>query len=301
MTDELSAAKRWNAEARQLHAQGRTPEALQPARAALDIVERIQGENHPDTTNVRIGLSIVCEQLSLYAEAEEQARKAVRATEDGPAGLRMHALARLAVSVRISGNLASAENLYQQALEHATTDAEKSALWCGLGIVYKYAKRYDEAEKLYRDALALVNPDGPAAASLWHNLGGLDHARRRYASGEPAARRSVRIRVQSLGPDHPTVAADLAALASLLCGQRKYVEAERLYRQALAVFRAVYGEDNFETAVTYNDLGALEAARGNIGKACRYYEKSVAVKRRIFGDGHPEVALTERNLAFVTR
>ena len=76
----------------------------------------------------------------------------------------------------------------------------------------------------------------PELATLYHNLGGLEHARGRYARGEPFARRSVALREQALGLDHPTVAADVAALAALLVGQGKYDEAEAFYQRALAIF-----------------------------------------------------------------
>src|SRR5207302_1865868 len=116
---------------------------------------------------------------------------------------------------------------------------------CGLGTVYKDAGRYDEAEALYRRALTIARPDGVAAASLWHNLAGLDHARGQYAAGEPAARRSVALRTAAVGPQHPSVAADQAALASLLAGQGKYAEAEALYREALSVFEHVYPPNSY--------------------------------------------------------
>ena len=302
--DGLSAARSWNAQARRLHAEGRTAEALEPARAALAVVRRARGPRHDDTTSVRIGLSIICERLSLYDEAEEHAERAVAATDhDGaPVRLRTHALSRLAVMDRIRGRLDHAGMLYEQAIALATTnpsatDSDQVSLLSGLGVVHKAAKRYDAAEALYRKALGMTNPDGDAAASLWHNLGGLDHARGRHAAGEPAARRSVRIRAALLGADHPMVAADQAALASLLAGQKKYREAEDLYLTALVIFEKTYGVENYEVAVTHNDLGALEAARGNTDLARRHYYLAIALKTGILGAGHPEVALTRRNLA----
>jgi len=67
-------------------------------------------------------------------------------------------------------------------------------------------------------------PEASVLASLYHNLGGLEHARGAFATGEPLARRAVAIRTRTLGPEHPDVAADMAALAALLDGQGKYDE-----------------------------------------------------------------------------
>ncbi|GAA1672827.1 tetratricopeptide repeat protein [Fodinicola feengrottensis] len=296
--DGLGVARIWNAQARRLHAEGRTAEALEPARAALALVQRVRGARHGDTTNVRLGLSIICERLSLYDEAEEQAERSVTATDhdDAPVRLRAHALSRLAALSRIRGRLAHAEILYQHAMALSTADdTDRVSLLTGLGVVYKATKEYDAAERLYRKAMGMTNPHGAAAASLWHNLGGLDHARGRYAAGEPAARRSVRIRSRLLGVKHPTVAADKAALASLLVGQGKFDEAEDLYLTALLIFSDAYGMDNYEMAVTHNDLGALAAARGNPELARRHYTQAIAIKTKILGANHREVALTQRN------
>ena len=106
----------------------------------------------------------------------------------------------------------------------------------------------------------------PLAATLFHNLGGLEHARGRYAEGEPHARRSVEIRERLLGPDHPDTAADVAALAALLDGQGKYDEAEQLYRRALAVFERAYGPEHYEVAVNLNNLAALYHATRASGR-----------------------------------
>ena len=67
-------------------------------------------------------------------------------------------------------------------------------------------------------AVAAAGQAGEARALLavlYHNLGGLEHARGAFASGKPLARRAVDIRTRTLGPEHPDVAADMAALAPL--------------------------------------------------------------------------------------
>jgi hypothetical protein len=71
-------------------------------------------------------------------------------------------------------------------------------------VLYKYTGCFREALRLYRRALTIavkvLGPEHPEVATLCHNLGGLEHARGRYARGEPFARRSVAIREKALGP-----------------------------------------------------------------------------------------------------
>ena len=65
-------------------------------------------------------------------------------------------------------------------------------------MLYKYNGRFTKAARLYRQALSsLIAAQGaehPWVATLYHNLGGLEHARGNHARGEPFARRSVAIR-----------------------------------------------------------------------------------------------------------
>src|SRR5688572_2959775 len=57
-----------------------------------------------------------------------------------------------------------------------------------LGILYKYTGEFDKAERLYRDALAnLIEQYGEEysfVATLYHNLGGLFHAREDFATAD---------------------------------------------------------------------------------------------------------------------
>src|SRR5438093_125331 len=68
--------------------------------------------------------------------------------------------------------------------------------------------------------------DDVALASVYHNLGGLEHARGNYEAAEPLARRSVELRELALGAKHPDVAADRAALAAIVDALGRDEEAE---------------------------------------------------------------------------
>ena len=153
---------------------------------------------------------------------------------------------------REAGRYSEAESLYLRALalaEQVSGPREVAIICNSLAVVYKYTGKFDDAERLYRRALPLLEqslgPQHPQIAAIYHNLGGLEHARGRFAAGEPLARRSVEIREQALGPNHPEVAADIAALAAILDGQGKYDESEPLYSRALAIFEREYGPEHY--------------------------------------------------------
>jgi hypothetical protein len=61
----------------------------------------------------------------------------------------------------------------------------------------RYSGRFDEAERLYRRALAIMEkalgPEHVEVATLYHNLGGLEFSRGRYAPGEHRNRMRIHL------------------------------------------------------------------------------------------------------------
>ena len=219
----------------------------------------------------------------------------------------MDGLCRRAIALRDQAHYREAEVLLRRALAVADEGAESHdpricPVLNELGVLYKYMGRFDEAGQVYHRALAVAagragHPDDATMATLYHNLGGLEHARERYAAGEPYARRAVAIREQLLGPNHPEVAADLAALAPILDAQGKRREAAAMMVRSLGILEQAYGPDHYEVAVTLNNLAALCYAEGNRAEALRLYSRALAIKEKQLGSDHPDVATTLNNMA----
>ena len=207
------------------------------AAAALEI------EHGPESWEVVQALILVGwirQELQEHKEAERVLRRAVDIAEglSGPpelALLRVRALESLAASLRIQGRYHEAETVFRRALAEAEEEFGPSSgpvadVLGGLGVTFKYAGRFDEAESLFRRAIAIVesgDADPSALATLYHNFGGLEHARGNYEAAEPLARRSVELREQAFGPAHPDAAADRAALAAIVDALGRHDEAER--------------------------------------------------------------------------
>jgi tetratricopeptide (TPR) repeat protein len=219
-------------------------------------------------------------------------------------------LAALAMTVR--GTSLTAAGRYREAFVQLRNAAVESENVFGpqsielanalnqLGVAAKYAAEFDAADAAYHRALQILGRRRDAVlqrADLYHNLGGLEHARRRFAVGEPYARRALAIRAQALGPDSVAAAADKTALAALLEGQRKFLEAELLYREALATFECAYGSTHYEVGVAANNLASLYQAQRRFDEAEPLYLRSLAIKESLLPAGHPDIAIPLNNLA----
>ena len=173
------------------------PAALELSLEAVGAIEAAEGPESPSLVEALIVLTSVQQAGSSLDEAERMSLRAVAIAEKLPdepelVPLRLRALESLAVTYRLQGRYAEAEDVFRRALaeaeEHLGQDATPVAdLLSGLAIAFKYWGRFDEAEALYRRALAIAEradgADSSAVASIYHNLGGLEHARGDYAGG----------------------------------------------------------------------------------------------------------------------
>ncbi|MFE5549931.1 tetratricopeptide repeat protein [Streptomyces sp. NPDC056534] len=200
-------------------------------------------------------------------------------------------------SLLLSFTLAAAENV------HGVKSLEVARLCNQSGVLGKYTGNFDHSQRLYIRALMILRrelgPDHDSVATIYHNLGGLEHSRGNPELGEPWAAWSVEVRERLHGPDHPLVAADLAAWAPLLVGCGRLEEAEIQLQRALKIFEAV--GDDYERAVTLHNMAALQHARGADREALAGYVQALVVKECVLGAHHPDLATSLVNLAGVCR
>jgi tetratricopeptide (TPR) repeat protein len=207
---------------------------------------------------------------------------------------------------RERGRYHSAEGCWRRGLAQLSRGAWPTpvhlSIWNELGIVYKYLGNFTAASKFYRLALKHSNirvigrERDDFLATLYHNLGGLEHARRHFRRGELYARKSLLLRRRTSAPGGVEVAADKVALAAILDGSRKFSESQKLYRQALRVYRPVYGTSHREIALILNNLAAMYQQSGRPIQAAKYYQAALGMKRRELGAAHPDVGTTMNNL-----
>jgi tetratricopeptide (TPR) repeat protein len=177
--------------------------------------------------------------------------------------------------------------------------------------------KYDEAEPLYRQSLAIdrkvsvlmyvclfhrtssqvYGDEHPEVATDLNNLAVLLEAQGKYNEAEPVYRQSLVIMRMVLGEEHPDVTTSLNNLAALLNAQGKYDESIPLLRQSLGIMRKVLGEEHPAVATALNNLAELLRAQGKDDEAEPLYRQSLEILRKILGEEHPNVARSLNNLA----
>jgi tetratricopeptide (TPR) repeat protein len=296
-----------------LQAEGRLDEAFHACTEALRLIEESDGSESPDVANLLTDLAEIEHErgnvsaallLAERAAAIEQALQDVF-TGETAACIRTRTLALLGTIRRTHGDYAGAEGPLVDAVSIAAAEfgersEETARAQNDLGVLYKYWGRFDEGLRLYGRALASMiaihGEDSLPCAAVYHNVGGILHARGDFAAAEEPTRRAWEISRRLLGADDPRTIRDAVAYAAILDGLERYDESERIYLSALAIYDTSLGADHDEVATTLHNLAAVLAARGDDAGAEQHYRSALTMKETLFGADHPEVAVTCNNL-----
>jgi tetratricopeptide (TPR) repeat protein len=150
-----------------------------------------------------------------------------------------------------AGRYSEAEKLLKLALTEAErfgpSDLRLATSLNSLAVLHKAQGKYDQAEPLYKRALAIwekaLGPEHPDVATSLNNLAGLYHDQGKYDQAEPLYKRALPIMEKALGPEHRDVATSLNNLAGLYKAQGKYGQAEPLCKRALAIKEKALGPE----------------------------------------------------------
>ena len=135
-----------------------------------------------------------------------------------------------------------------------------------LARVCRYARRFDEALRLYAQTLAVQQrvhgPDHPATLRARSRLGNTYFAAGQYPQAMRWFRDILIKRLKVLGPDHPDTLRSKSSLANTCLVMGHPLQAERLHRETLETRTRVLGPDHVRTR---SSRQRLDAARGLLG------------------------------------
>ncbi|MEM7349910.1 MAG: serine/threonine-protein kinase [Acidobacteriota bacterium] len=127
-------------------------------------------------------------------------------------------------------------------------------------------------------------------ARLLATLGSAYRAWGRYEDAERLLEESLAIRQALYGTAHPEVAESLNALGELARNLSDYGAAEERHRQALAIVEAQPGGDPLGEAATRQRLGRVLFEQSDPAGARANLERACTVRRQLQGDHHMETA-----------
>ncbi|HTW81980.1 MAG TPA: tetratricopeptide repeat protein [Terracidiphilus sp.] len=245
------------------------PEAQIQLEKALQLRQRVLGNEHPDTLIVDQNLASIYLDQGKFSKAETLLSKTLEAQR------------------RILGeqNPDTLTSMYD------------------LADVYVHEEKPERAEPLFASVLRarrrVLGDDDPATLISMYALGRLYQEQGKFAQAEPLVKDALEGQRRKLGENHPEILLSMNSLASLYVNENKYAQAEPLYLETLDIERRTLGEEHRYTVFTLNSLAYLYQAEGKFPQAETFYAKTFDLQRRMLGADHADTLSTAFNLATV--
>ena len=268
-------------------------------RRALEIQQRVLGQNDRETAKTLNDLGTCLMFDGKFAEAEKAHRQAltILLRTIGPNTIdSAKVMNNIASSLVRLGQYQDAAQFYRQSLAiqkklESPNDPRMLSPISNLGVVDYYLGDFAEAERVDREAIdmrrKLNGPDHPETLKPMNNLATLFNAEGRFADAEMLNRQVLDARRRVLGPDHPDTLRSLSNLAGVLEEEGQLEEAEKLERELLDARRRVLGPDNVVTFETMQQLAAALAMTGQIAEGGQLLREAVDGLRRVAGPDNP--------------
>ncbi len=209
----------------------------------------------------------------------------------------------------LNQELARAEELARLLLQHMedtgaveTDDAVETML--RLALTVKALDRLDEAEALYRRALAVAErlaggkPNGDVAMVLG-NLGSLSMARGDYGEARALRERALAMREALFGRENVEVATDLSNLAQIAYRQKRHAEALTLFEECLALRQRLLGSAHSAVMQTRSSMAVVLRDLGRLDEAAAHLTEVAAAEETLYGENNAQRAATLNNLGDV--
>lgn len=180
--------------------------------------------------------------------------------------------------------------------------AKRALIISSKASVLNQSGMFDEAEKLGREALALLTEtfgeNHPYTIESLNNLSITLDALGDYAGSEEAMRRSLNSTIETLGDDHPSVGTMWNNLAIIRGHRQAHQESIEALLKALEIRVKALGDDHLDTIVTLTNLGYAHDELKQFEVAEAYYRRGLGAASRVLGPDHPQLGFIFNNLSF---
>jgi len=186
----------------------------------------------------------------------------------------------------LEGRFGDAEKLLAAALRRAAQQrpesVEHAAALSDLADLYRAQARYEEAEPLFRQAIALLERLGDAAhahaARPLNSLALVYRAQGLYERAEPLCHRALAILEALNGPEHPSTASALSNLLTVYLAQGRYCDAGPLFRRSVAIKERLLGPRHPDLAGSFSNYAAFLRKTSGDAEAAAWEARAEALR-----------------------
>ena len=228
-------------------AAGETDKAVGSIEKIITLGEQMMGKNNPDIIRLYGQKAVMLRNLSRYDEAEKEIgnmrRKAKRAAGEDSS--------LYGVSLNITGSIKRMQN------------------------------EFADAEKYYRDAIAVLEKSGAVAekdlAEVYINMNDLLGETNQLADAKIYGEKGYQLAKRIFGDQSDRTLSALNNYGMTLKKLGELELAEQRLAESLELHRRVFGADHPETAIAEMNMGLLYVARGKYEKAEQDYDAAMKI------------------------
>jgi CHAT domain-containing protein len=308
----LQQARTLEYEASILSAAGKMDDALQPARQALDLREKLLGPEDASLERPLFVLGRTFERKADFKQAALFYERALAVQEKSSGLVSRRAwriLNNLSVVYLEMDELDKGESMLNQTLEigekvYGPDYIILANTLINMGNFYDEKADYSRAETFYERAVAIAEKKmGPKATGLevvLANLAGVASERGDYEKAEKIAQRAVSI-AELGGPSNPRLGLPLENLAEAYRLDGQPEAAEALYQRALSIYEKTLGLEHPLVADTLSGLGDIYRDRHDFERAESYYQRALAIRQKVLGEAHSAIGESLDHLGSIYR
>jgi tetratricopeptide (TPR) repeat protein len=289
---------------------GRYSDALEIAKIAYPIEQRIVGEKHIYVANsydllARIYLSINAKDSLGFDFAKKALvlRKELVGAFHPEVAMYLNNLAQLysqigqydkALPFQEQAMVAYKKSLGDEHLDYVTSVNNLALLYFKMGQYEKALPLNELALITYKKSLGEVHPD--VAMSL-NNQAKVYSKMGQYDKALQLQEQACIIYKKSQGENHSNVAISLGNLAQVYSDMGQYKKALQLSEQALKIDKKAFGNEHPKVATSLNNLAQVYFEMGQYEKALPMNEQALKIRKKVFGENDFNVAISLNNLA----
>ncbi len=237
--------------------QGKYEEAKRNHLAAIDLLARSYGANHPEIAQIHGKLGNVYYEQGDF-EGSKRHHELARAIHKKTLGAHHP---NVAIPLLNLGNIAARQGDNQQGQQY-----------------------FAQALKIWENA---YGPNHPMVSRALNNLGLLLARQGKYQESFQHHLRALHIMEDTLGKDNPSLGAVLNNLGGVLVSLERYPESQEYFDRALRLRTAALGVDHPKLCYSYIGLGELNFRQKKYPQAIEYFHKTIQLWAKAFGQNHP--------------
>ncbi|KAL9973819.1 hypothetical protein ACROYT_G020322 [Oculina patagonica] len=242
------------------HNRGNYSEALESKKRALDIRQKLFGEEHSQTADSYHTVGITQHSLGDYTSALESAKCA------------------LDIRRKMFGE------------EHPKTAGSYHSVGVTQHSLGDYTSALESKKLALNIRWKLFGEDHPQTADSYHQVGVTQHSLGDYNSALESDKRALDIRRKMFGEQHSQSADSYHSVGVTqhsLCDYTFALESKKL---ALDIRRTLFGEENPETADSYHSVGVTQHSLGDYISALESKKLALDIRRKLLGEKNSDTA-----------